>query len=208
MKSIFNLLNPQPSIGGLEINDLDIKFVELRGGRAEGMAVPLGVNVVTDGRVKDKARFKTALQELHNKLTRHRNKKIYTIVNITDNNVYTQIFDLPLAATNSIEESAKLNLQMISPIDFKNAYADWQKAGENEKEGGQLEILGAFTQKQVIDDITECVREKNFVPVAIEFASLALARIVGEKGKIKSTGARPTAKGYVVIYFDSRGLSV
>lgn len=208
MKNILTILNPQPVIGGLELNDFEIKYVAMQGGRVIARAVALEKGVIEDGCVKDKAKCKAALEQLHAKITAHRNKKVYAIVNITDNNAYTQIFALPMAAVGDLQESARLNLQMISPIDFKNAYADWQKAGENEKNGGQLEILGAFAQKQTIDDIIECAKEKNFVPVAVEFASLALARIVAEKGLVKKTGEKITANNYVVINFDSRGLSV
>lgn len=208
MKNIISLLNPEPPIGGIEINDFSITFVLIHRGRVTNATVEVPQGVVEDGQIKDKTKYKEALKKLHEKITGRKNKKIYGIINITDNNVYTQIFTVPLAAAGNIEESARLNLQMISPIDFNNAYADWQKVGENEKNGGQAEILGAFAEKRIIDDVIECLKESNFVPVAVEFASLALARIVSERGSIKTSKTKPTKKNYVVIYFDSRGLSV
>ncbi len=180
LKRILNILNPQPLIGGLEVGDADLKFLLIKGGDFISTSVKLPVGTIVDGKIKDKENFKAGLLKLHSQITLKNKKKIYAVLNISDVNIYAQTFNLPAAAGNNIEEAARLNLQMISPTDFSTVYADWQKIGEIDIDGGQLEILGAFTNRQIVDDYVECLKETNFVVAAVEFSSLAISRLVQE----------------------------
>ena len=69
---------------------------------------------------------------------------------------------------------------MLSPIDFANDYSDWQKLDYNKKDGGDMEILGVFIQKEIIDDFDSSLKAVGFMPVAIEFGGLALGRLIKE----------------------------
>ncbi len=181
-KYIFNLLSPRPAIGGLEVSDAAIRFVLVKGGKLISVcaSVSLTPGIIEDGKVKSKDAFKSALINLHSQITPKKKKKIYSIISVSDTNIYSQVFNLPLVAISNIEEAAKLNLQMISPMDFASAYSDWQKVGENPNNGGQLEILGAFVNNKIIDDVVECLKAANFLAVAIEFSSLAVSRLISE----------------------------
>ncbi len=182
LKKILNILNPQPAIGGLEISDSVIRFILARENKLVfvSASVNLAAGVVKEGKVKNKEDFKSALLNLHSQITPKKKKKIYAVINISDSNVYSQVFNLPLVAIDNIEEAAKLNLQMISPMDFASAYSDWQQVGENPNNGGQLEILGAFASNKIIDDMVGCLKAANFVVTAIEFSSLAISRLTLE----------------------------
>jgi len=186
LRHILSILNPQPAIGGLEISDSAVRFILARENKLipVSASVNLLAGVVEEGRVKNKEDFKSALLNLHSQITSKKKKKIYAVINISDSNVYSQVFNLPLVAINNIEEAAKLNLQMISPMDFSSAYSDWQPVGESSNDGGQLEILGAFANNKIIDDLVECLRAANFVVAAIEFSSLAISRLVSELPKL------------------------
>lgn len=198
-KRVLNILNPQPRIGGLEISDSDLRFFLIKGKSFVLASVKLPVGVVEGGKVKDKNNFKAALSKLHSQITSKSGKKIYAVLNIPDINIYVQAFNLPMIAAGNLDEAAELNLQMISPTDFSGVYADWQKIGEVEIDGGQLEILGAFIQRQIIDEFVECVREANFIVSAIEFSSLAVSRLISE---LKNTNAT-----CLLLRLDAGGLS-
>jgi len=181
-KKFLKIFNPQPAIGGLEISDSTVRFILAKKNKliSVSASVNLAVGIIEEGKVKNKEDFKSALVNLHLQITPKRKKKIYAVINICDSNVYSQVFNLPLVAVSNIEEAAKLNLQMISPMDFSDVYSDWQKVGENPNGGGQLEILGAFANNKIVNDIVECLKAANFVVAAIEFSSLAISRLISD----------------------------
>jgi len=177
LKKIFTLLNPQPLVAGLQITDLALRFVLAKENGSIFTSLKLPGGIIEEGKIKNKEDFKSALIRLHSQITPQSNKKIYVVVNISENNVYSQVFNLPLVALENLEEAVKLNLQMISPIDFASVYSDWQKVGENSIDGGQLEILGAFINVKIVDEFIECLGQANFVAAAVEFSSLAISRL-------------------------------
>jgi len=176
-KRILTILNPQLPIGGLEISDSALKFVLIKENKLNFISLNLPIGTIEEGKIKNKENFKAALSKLRSQITFRTKKKIYIIVNIPDIDVYTQVFNLPLVAIDNLEEAAGLNLQMISPIDFSSVYADWQRVGETDIDGGQLEILGAFIPNKIVDEFVQHLKETNFVVVAIEFSALALSRL-------------------------------
>ncbi|MFA5099046.1 MAG: pilus assembly protein PilM [Candidatus Paceibacterota bacterium] len=199
LKKIIKVLNPMPEIGGIEISDSAIKFALAKEGKSVFVSLNLAPGIVSEGKVLDKAKLKEALKGLHSKITSKLKKQVYTVINIPDENIYTQSFNLPTAASDNIEEAAKLNLQMISPMDFSTAYSDWQKIGEVKSDGGQFEILGAFVSGVIVDDIIECLKEANFVVVAVEYAGLALSRV--------AAAALPQNSDFVMMHLGASGLN-
>ncbi|TRZ64708.1 MAG: hypothetical protein D4Q79_00960 [Spirochaetia bacterium] len=198
-KKIFKILNSTPEIGGIEISDSAVKFAFARNDKSVFTSLNLASGIVSEGKVLDKNKLKEALVGLHSRITPKLKKKIYAVVNIPDDNIYAQSFNLPTAASDNLEEATKLNLQMISPMDFLTAYSDWQKIGEIKIDGGQLEILGAFVFGGIVDDIIECLKEANFVVVAVEYAGLALSRVVA--------AALPQSPDFVLMYLGANGLN-
>lgn len=199
LRRLLSILNPQPIIAGLAISDTDLKFLSLEGNKMVSASVKLPAGVITEGKIKEREGFKSALLNLRSQISRRKNKKLYVIINVPDINIYAQVFNLPMAAANNLEEAVGLNLKMISPSDFSTVYADWQKVGETSIDGGQLEILAAFISRQIIDEIINCLKETNFVVVAVEFSALALSRLVQGLGNI--------AESCLLIFLDSAGLS-
>jgi len=199
IKRILNIINPQPQVGGLEISDSALRFVMVKGSKLGLNSLNLTAGTISEGKIRDKDNFKTAVKKLHSQIARRKGKKIYVILNIPDVNVYTQVFNLPMVAIENLEEAAHLNLQMISPSDFSSVYSDWQKVGENKTDGGQLEILGTFAANKAVDEFVECLKEANFVVAAIEFPSLAVSRLI--------SGLEGSVKPLLLLYITSGGLS-
>lgn len=183
-KKFLNFANPEPQIGGLEISDAYVRFIQFKNDKAKIISVKLPQGVVEDGKIKDKGQLFLVLSNLHNQLVFRKRKRIYAILSISDINVYTEIFYLPKAAESDLNQAANLNLQMISPIDFNNAYHDWQTVGERPDNGSsQLEILSAFISKSVVNEFEEVINKSGFDIAAVEFPSLALVRALAEMGE-------------------------
>lgn len=203
IKNLLELIAHDFSIGGLEITDLGLRFVQIKGGSTSSYYLKLEQGVVKDGKIQDKEKFLSSLISLRNQIANQislsKNKKIYAVVNIPDNNVYVQMFNLPQVASANFEEAVQLNLRMISPIDFDNAYSDWQLLNAK---GAQLELLGAFAQKAIIDEIENLLKESGFIPAAIEFPGISIARLIADLGEDIDV-----QKAYIIMHIGANGLS-
>jgi hypothetical protein len=151
--------------------------VRLNDGIIEKIGVVLEPGVIVSGKLKNKEPFLKALLALRYKLGNPK-ENIYAMVSLPPDNVYTQSFSIPIIEERLVNEAAKLNLQLLSPIDIKTAYTDWEKIGESQEEGGKIELLGGFTNRAMVDEFVSVFREAGFGVMAIEFSSLSLARLV------------------------------
>lgn len=201
LKNLLNFLNPQPRINALEITDADLKFCRFKGGEPFFYSVKLEAGVVIDGKVAVREKFINALKELKGKIPSGKKKRNYAIVNISDGNIYTQLFNLPSAAGANMEEAARLNLQMLSPIDFDSAYSDWQILDNGKDINEEIKVLGAFIQKETVDNFDYCLKAAGFLPVAVEFGGLALSRLAKEGGANISPDSH-----FILFFIDVNGL--
>lgn len=202
IKKMADAVNPPLQIGGLEVTDSYIRFVSIKGKKADFVSAKLEPGIVEDGKIKDKDRLLGVLTNFHDQIA-GKNKKVWVIASISDGNVYTEIFTLPRVAGSELAEAARLNLQMISPIDFNTANADWHLAGERETNGvSQSEILGAFVSRQLIEEFEEIADKAGFEIAAVEFPILALARAITEL-----SGQFDRRKNYLVFRLGGDGIS-
>lgn len=177
VKKIIKLLKSETIIGGVSISNTSIRFVRLNDGIIEKIGVVLEPGVIVSGKLKNKESFLKALLALRYKLGNSK-EGIHVMVSLPPDNVYTQSFSIPIIEDRLINEAAKLNLQLLSPIDVKTAYTDWEKIGESQEEGGKIELLGGFTNRITVDEFTSVFREAGFGIVAVEFSALSLARLI------------------------------
>ena len=148
IKNVSRILNISPAVGALEVNDFELKYLLLEeNGEAKSEAVRLNPGIVSGGKVVNAEEFKKAVADLHLRVAGRKGKKVNVILNIPDNNIFTKVFSLPFVDEKNLKSAVSLNLQMVSPMDFKTAYFDWQRVGEADIDGGQIEILSAFVDK-------------------------------------------------------------
>lgn len=148
--------------------------------RAASVKIPDGV--VQKGKVISEEKLGDALRELHRKLTRNAREKLYVVFSLPDSNAYVQVFSIPPVGDKELENSARLNLQMVSPVDFHEAYYDWERIGFAEADGmRQVEIFGAFAQKSSVNPFLGALERARFSTIAVEFQSLSLARLIKEE---------------------------
>ncbi len=172
------LIRPKVSIAGLEIKEGSVRIAKLEDGKLKQSAIVLSPGIIENGKISDSKKLAESLKSLHLQFAKL-NERIPVIFLIPSINVYTQVFNLPVLSKESMEEAAQLNLQSISPIDWNASYADSQKIGEQEKDG-KVEFLGAFSSKTAIDEYIKAISAAGFIPVAIEFPALAIARTIKE----------------------------
>lgn len=171
-KSLIKWLNPEMAVAALEVTDSAVKFLQIdqQGAVIKQENLPLSAGIVQEGKVVDQEKFGAAIAGL---------KGAPVILSLSSANVYTQVFNLPYLEGEKLEEAARLNLNMISPLDVKSSYSDWQSLGTNPT--GGLEILGAFINQSIVNQLVEALKKQGIVTAAVEFAALSLARALSHR---------------------------
>ncbi|MBI2592739.1 MAG: hypothetical protein HYW37_01070 [Candidatus Colwellbacteria bacterium] len=203
-----------PPIGGLFVGNFAIQYLELKddlrgmGGVLEAGSVGregflrLPPGIIDGGKVIDKPNFVSALREVHSQISGDPKKIIDVVLTLTVREVFVQTFSLPKLAEKSLAQAAELNSRMVSPIPVDEAYFGWQKVGETSADGGQIELLGAFIPKVLVDRLSESLREAGFGVAAAEFSSLSLVRSLNSSGLVQKQ------ESYLAIEVGSYGLNL
>lgn len=195
-----HLLFPSPIIAGLEIKDAALRLAQFQqDGALKKNSVPLEPGIIEDGRISDRGRLVRSLKQLREEFTSAK-EKLPVIALIPSSNVYAKVFSLPPLTENKMKEAARLNLESISPIEFKNAYADWQPVGARAKDG-KIELLGAFVDKAVVDYYTQTLEAAGFLPVVVEFSALSIARLAKQYASVVDLD-----KPHVAVHLSSDGI--
>lgn len=177
LKRWLEVINPRLVIGGLEVSDAALRYVAIKDGKIIKAFLKLPTGIIVNGEIKDKKKAVQALLALRKQLGIGTAKPMSVVASISTANVYTQLFGLPLVARGRLEEAARLNLQMISPIDVNEAYYDWQQITDEITPDGKFNLLGAFVSRRLIDDLAVVLLEANLVAVAIEPLPMSIARV-------------------------------
>ncbi|OGY59769.1 MAG: hypothetical protein A3B23_03615 [Candidatus Colwellbacteria bacterium RIFCSPLOWO2_01_FULL_48_10] len=185
------LVMPPTGIGGLQITNSSIRFMEFtRDRKTHGLAVKsaslrLPPGIVESGRIKDQPNFVMALRNLRAQVVPKGGKMVNVVLTIPAGDVYVEAFNLPALEDKNISEAANLNMQVISPNPIERSYYSWMVVGDASAGYSQLEVLGAFASKEVVDEFTAALEEAGFGIAAIEFSSLSLKRVLTAAAIVK-----------------------
>lgn len=201
-RQLLTLLRVRSVIGGLEIGDIAIRYTLLEGAswRLHSLRLPPGI--VDGGAIKDYPQFVAALKSLKSQILgpSDARKELNVVVSLSSINVYSQVFSLPTVVGGNLEKAIQLNVQMISPEDTAKSYAGWQLVGGGEK-SVHLEVLSAFINKTVVDDVKRALKDAGFIVYSLESRALSLARLIRKL----SAGFDP-ARSYIAVNVDANGI--
>jgi len=179
-------LNPAPKVGGLEISDSAVRYVLISEKSPFTISLKLPPGVIEGGQLKDRKTFVAALRDLRRRIPEKSGHILHVIVVLPASSVYSQVINIPIVTKNKISEAAKLNLQMVSPIEIEEAYYDYQMLGEAIANTGEYEIFGAFVRKAIVDEYLGALEEAAIKSVIIEPPALALSRFLDQEGGVDS----------------------
>ncbi len=201
---IFRLLKPHVLVGGLELSDAGVTYIALdpESSKINQFSVKLIQGTISNGKLLNKEDLITALKNLHKQITSNSLQKLPVSVSLCDSNVYTQQFSLPQLKSSSFEEAVRLNLQVISPIEFSKTYSDWQKIEKEDPQSNEVDVLASFTDKDIVNPIFEALNEGQFIPVSVEQKAASLARLISKY----ATGYEKK-HSYFILHISSDGLS-
>ncbi len=203
-KRFLALLRARAPVGGLEISDTALRFAVFDGKTWKLTSIRVSPGLMESNRIENRAEFVATAQRLRAQILGEDEAKgrgkINVVVSLSSISIYSQVFGLPIIQGENLEKAVQLNVQMVSPVEVKEAYSGWQLVGED-KDTFRLEVLSAFVDRKVVDDVTHALEEAGFVVVAIESRALGLARLVRERG-VRIDLAKP----YILINLDTSGL--
>jgi hypothetical protein len=204
LKRLLALLRARTPVGGLEISDTALRFAVSDGKAWKLTSIRVPPGLMESNRVKNRQEFVEAARRLRVQILGEdeaRGKaKVSVVVSLSSISIYSQVFGLPIIQGENLEKAVQLNVQMVSPVEVKEAYSGWQLVGED-KDTFRLEILSAFVERKVVDGVTQALEDAGFVAVAIESRALGLARLVRERG-VGVDVVRP----YILVNLDAAGI--
>ncbi|PIR98193.1 MAG: hypothetical protein COT89_00560 [Candidatus Colwellbacteria bacterium CG10_big_fil_rev_8_21_14_0_10_42_22] len=175
LSKIFTKLSPRMEVAGLWIGNGVVSYHNLVSKDGEQLSLRLPPGVVSGGKVQNQDALTSVLRELRKRTSGTASKKEQgVILTIPINTIYIQPFTLPSVASSDLKESALLNMRMISPIGIENAYYDWQKISDDN--ANQLQAVGAFVLKDIVDAFVGSVQNAGYAVAAVEFSTLSISR--------------------------------
>ena len=200
IKRLLVLISPQPPLAGLEVSDSTIRLI---GGRDNSKQVSLHLppGIIEGGRLKNREGFKVVIRELYRRLPSKIRKHLNVVLTIPANDVFIQTFTLPPLHAGNLEEAAELNLQMVSPLNLRQSYYDWQRMDGSDPTGKTIELLGAFVLREIVDGFVQALEEAGLNVAAVEFTSLSLIRELRRQGRIEP------GQSYLVVEVKPEGIT-
>ncbi len=196
---LFERLSSKPELGGIHISNLGVQYVSVSAGTYKTFSFRFPPGVIKDGHIEDISQLTSVFRALHDAILPDKpNQKLQAVISIPGAIVYTQSFSIPNVGEDKLNDSAMLNLQMISPIPPQTAYMSWQML---EDEADKYDLLGAFVESSVIDAFRSALIDANFRPVAFEFPSLSIARLISRSADTKE-------KNVILLQISSDGINL
>ncbi len=175
--AFFERLTSKPVIGSLVISDSSLEYLVI-GMFPKAFSIRLPPGVMRDGKIFDAGQFAGFLTQLRVMVDGNkRQRSVPVVVVIPPGVIYTQNFQVPNIGRDGLDESAYLNLRMISPIPENLGYMSYQIINEM---ADKYELLGAVAERQYIEELRVALEKCGFSPIVFEFPGLALARAVSE----------------------------
>lgn len=200
-RRFLSLLLVRSPAAGLEVSDQVARLVYFDRRVWQMHAVRLEPGILEKGVVKNRAGLVAAFAALKERAQKKKGGKMMNVVVCVSSVAsYIQTFSLPVVEGENLNDAIALNLQMASPLEARESYSGWQMIGEDAK-AHQVQILGAFVERNVVDGIVDALYEAGFLAIAVESRALALARMLREKGAGIEAG-----KAYVFVDVGNAGV--
>lgn len=183
---MFNLLNFNPGIFGLDISDLSLKIACLKrqGHKLRFSALTeasLAEGIIHQGEIRDTKRLAKAIKGLVTKTqgikTRH------VVVDLPEEKSFVRLLEMPLMSRQEIKNAVRFEAENYIPFSLEKVYLDSHAVQPLNNEQKHTEVLLAALPRKIIDSYVTVLNQAGLVPVAMETESHSTARalIRGQK---------------------------
>lgn len=205
------LVNPKIEAIGLEIGTSTIKIVELKAGAPPTLTTfgirPTPPSAVVDGQVVEPQLVANEIRAL---LAEKKIKNKYVVTAVAQQLAITRIISVPKMSIKELDEAIKWEAERYIPFPIDEVVLDYDTLDNPEDiaPDGQMEIMIAAAQQEVIARLIEVIKLAGLEPVVIDvkpFASLRALRgsLLGEhRNKTTLSGNRFTESGEVGVVLE------
>ena len=204
-------LNPKVEAIGLEIGTSTIKIVECRPGAPPSLkalsVVPTPIGSMQGGVVVEP---KLIADEIRNGLSEAKIRNRYVVSAIASQQAITRNISIPKMPEKELDEAIKWEAERYIPFPIEEVVLDYYLLDNPDdiEEGGQMEVVIAAAQNEVVAKDVEVLRLAGLEPVAIDLKSFATLRalhgsILGEHlNKSTLSGRRYTEANEVAVVME------
>ncbi len=197
IKFFLEKLSSKPQFDGLQISESALEYVFIGLDKPRTIALRLPPGIFKNNKLQEPNQFLESLNKLHQLAAPEEPERMLRVTLVLPSgSVYTQSFNIPNVGEERIKETVALNLQMISPIPIADANMSAQLIAETPD---RYDLLGAFTDKNTVNQLKDLLIQAHFAPISFEFPALALARLI--RRSVKSN-----QKSVLVFQISSDGL--
>lgn len=200
-EKILQSLKASIAVGGLEIGDSILRWSVWKNGEWRLASLRLPPGILAGGEIKDFKEFVEALRSLKSQIGYSKRSKIPAIISLASLKVYLQIFSLPFLSDAKLEEALQLNLQMSSPLPFKEAYSGYELLWRDE-DAQKSEYLGAFIDQDPVNELLKALEAAGFMAVSVEPRGLSITRVVRKFSSFEH------GRSYILMVVDANGLEL
>jgi hypothetical protein len=199
LKFFLEKLSSRPQIDGLYVSDAALQYVFFEFDKPKTVTLRLPPGIFVNGQLRQPNQFSDVLNRLHKSVVPDKpEQELRVTIVLPASMVYTQGFNIPNVGADRIRETVSLNLQMISPIPVAGANMSAQIIGETPD---RYDLLGAFVDKNQVNQLKDLLIQSHFAPIAFEFPALALTRLINQS-------AKPSKDSILIFQISGEGLDI
>lgn len=190
---MFRILNLQPEIFALDINDLSLMMAKLEKTR-KGLllvsfcSVDLPPGIVTEGVICDQEAFSRVISRAYVEIKGKKLGTKHVIVSLPEEKSFSQVIRMPTMTQEEMRLAVPLEAENYIPLSIDKTYWDFQlipfHSAREKKADNHVHLLINVMPKAIIDTYVACVKKAGFVPEILEVESQAIARALIPKNAI------------------------
>jgi len=205
------LVNPRIEAIGLEVGTSFIKILELRAGAPPSLRAlairPTPPGTLQDGQIIDP---QAIAAEIRAGLAEAKIKNKYAVTAVANQAAITRIISVPKMSLKELDEAIKWEAERYIPFPIDEVVLDYDALDNPDDiaSDGQMEVMIAAAQQEVIARHVEVIKLSGLEPVVIDIKPFAAIRalkgsLLGEHlNKTTLTGNRYTEGGEVGVILE------
>ena len=185
---MFDSLNLNPEIFGLDISDLSLKAVDVKEQKGKLNLAALGCaslspGIVKKGEIKNVEKLAGAIKELVAKTQGISTR--YVVASLPEEKSFVRIIQMPKMTVKEIKSAVRFEAENYIPFSIDKVYFDSQIIYPLTVSKNQTDVLIAAFPKKIVDSYVKAIHKAGLIPVSLETESQATIRALIPKQRTK-----------------------
>lgn len=185
---MFKILNLQPEIFGLDINDLSIKIAKLKKNHKGIKLVSFNETdikpgIIKEGVIQDSSALAKLITYACNTVKGEQLGTKYVIVPLPEEKSFSQVIQMPKMTEEELRLAVPFEAENYIPLTIDEVYLDFQITNPHKDELDHLDLLINAMPKPIVDSYVACFKEAGLIPCVLEVESQAIARALLKIGE-------------------------